>query len=52
MIKFETYLGTLDDKTIVEMYELIFKNHVTNYIEIHRGQIIKEMLDEIKKQIK
>jgi hypothetical protein len=47
MIKFETYLETLDNNTIIKMYELIFKNPISNYIEMERGQMIDEILDEI-----
>ena len=47
MIKFETYLETLDNSTIIKMYELIFKNPISNYIEMERGQMIDEILDEI-----
>ena len=47
MIKFETYLETLDNNTIIKMYELIFKNPISNYIEKERSQMIDEILDEI-----
>ncbi len=47
MIKFETYLETLDNNTIIKMYELIFKNPISNYIEMSRHQMIEEMIEEI-----
>jgi len=40
-------LETLDNNTIIKMYELIFKNPISNYIEMERGQMIDEILDEI-----
>ncbi len=47
MIRFETYLETLDNNTIIKMYELIFKNPISNYIEMGRSQMIDEILDEV-----
>ena len=47
MIKFETYLESLDNNTIIKMYELIFKNPISNYIEMDRSQMIEEILYEL-----
>ena len=45
-MKFETYLHTLDNNTLIKMYELIFRNAIDNYPDMERGQIIDEILEE------
>ena len=47
MNKFETYLDTLSNDTLIKMYEIVFKNDISNYIEMERGQIIEEIVEEI-----
>lgn len=45
-MKFETYLHTLDNDTLIKMYELVFGNPISNYIDMERGQMIDEILEE------
>ncbi len=47
MKKFETYLQSLNNNTIVKMYELIFKNPTSNYIEMSKSQMIEEILFKV-----
>ena len=47
MNKFETYLDTLSNDTLIKMYEFVFKNDISNYIEMERGQMIGEIVEEI-----
>ena len=46
MHKFEKYLETLDNDTLIKMYELVFGNPISNNIDMERGQMIEEIIDE------
>jgi|11_taG_2_1085331.scaffolds.fasta_scaffold06554_6 hypothetical protein len=40
-------LEKLDNDTLIKMYELVFGNPISNYIDMERGQMIEEITDEI-----
>ena len=46
-MKFESYLHTLSNDTLIKMYEIVFKNHIDKYPDMERGQLIEEILEEI-----